>query len=383
MACRGRDRFGRLSRGYESYAGDDEEAEFDPIRRKYDMQLNQRNDMEEMSWQIAKLRVQVLQMQASTMGKASKNARVPIEDSFDAPHWCRANFDRLELPEFDGSPYTFSEWLDTLERVFVRHDVSDERKVKLVSKCLKDRIYDWWDDLQVTRQRKGKGKIRDWDDMKKKLKEKYFPWISTPTLLVTKQQSGIVSSPKQQVSNCLGSGKLLPAVTPQRHMYEAGSRPGQPFHKYSQACSLPSFGTKKTFVSGQQGRAENGMFSALNQLADGMLKAANQSHSSAFNGFKCGDPSSKPLDWRKARENRTLLSGELLSAEPVCNQPTLDDIHFEDQEECNGDLLEDKMEHNSEYDKVPIFDHYDDEDALVANGDYFRNASFTSFTCTL
>ena len=252
-------------------------AEFDPIGRKYEVHQNQRNDMEEMSRQIANLRVQVLQMQASTMGKASKNARVPIEDSFDAPHWCRANFDRLELPEFDGSPYTFSEWLDTLERVFVRHDVSDERKVKLVSKCLKGRIYDWWDDLQVTRQRKGKGKIRDWDDMKKKLKEKYFPWISTPTLLVTKQQSGIVSSPKQQVSNCLGSGKLLPAVTPQKHMYEAGSRPGQPFHKYSKADSLPNVGTTNAFGCGQKGKAENGLVATQNQLVENVLGVENQS----------------------------------------------------------------------------------------------------------
>ena len=141
MANRDRGRVRRGSRDYEVYVG--EEADFNPYTgRTRNVNLNQRNDMEEMSRQIANLRVQVLQMQASTMGKASKNARVPIEDSFDAPHWCRANFDRLELPEFDGSPYTFSEWLDTLERVFVRHDVSDERKVKLVSKCLKGRISD-------------------------------------------------------------------------------------------------------------------------------------------------------------------------------------------------------------------------------------------------
>ena len=151
------------------------------------------------------------------MGKASRNARVPIENSFDAPHWCRANSNRLELPMFDGSPNAFTEWLDTLERVFRCHYVSDARKVKLVSKCFNGRVFDQWNDLQVTRQRKGKGKIRHWDTMKKKLNEKYFPLTCASPLLVTKQQNTIVSSPKQQASSCLGSGKLFPAVTAHKH----------------------------------------------------------------------------------------------------------------------------------------------------------------------
>ena len=102
--------------------------------------------------------------------------------------------------------------------------------MKLVSKCLKGRIYDWWDDLQVTRQRKGKGKIGDWDAMKKKLNEKYFPLT------------------------CASHKGFVTAVTIQKQTYGAGPRSGQPFHKYSQACSLPSFGTKKAFVSGQQSK---------------------------------------------------------------------------------------------------------------------------------
>ena len=187
--------------------------------------------------------------------------------------------------------------MNTLERVFVCHDVSEERKLKLVCKCLKGRISDWWDDLLVIRQRRGKGKLRDWDNMKKKLKQHYLPSTCPPT-----EQSRIVSSSKQQISNCDGSGQLFPAVTVKKHKYDTDSRSGQPFHTYSKACSLPNVGTTNIFGCGQKGRAENGLVAAQNQFTESVLEAANQSQSGAFNGFKCGDPCSKPLVGEKPWE---------------------------------------------------------------------------------
>ena len=45
----------------------------------------------------------------------------------------------MELPEFHGSlnPNEFIGWLNALERVFDYYEVSDEKKVKLVSIRLK------------------------------------------------------------------------------------------------------------------------------------------------------------------------------------------------------------------------------------------------------
>ena len=49
---------------------------------------------------------------------------------------------------------------------------------------------------------------------------------------------------------------------------------------------MPSVGKKKSCVSGQQNKTANDIVSIKNQLANGVLKTANQSQSGTFNDSK-------------------------------------------------------------------------------------------------
>jgi hypothetical protein len=54
-------------------------------------------------------------------------------------------------------------------------DVDEEKKVKHVVTILKGHITLWWDELQANRRSKGKQKIKSWDRMVAKLKDKFIP----------------------------------------------------------------------------------------------------------------------------------------------------------------------------------------------------------------
>ncbi|XP_065620600.1 uncharacterized protein LOC136063732 [Quercus suber] len=91
---------------------------------------------------------------------------------------------KVEIPEFQGSlkPEDFVDWLNTVERVFDYYEVIDEKKVKLVAIRLKGRASAWWEQLQISRQRSGKVKIKSWEKMKKKLREQFLPFNYTQSL---------------------------------------------------------------------------------------------------------------------------------------------------------------------------------------------------------
>ena len=72
-------------------------------------------------------------------------------------------------------PDSFLDWLRTVERVFDYKDVPDEKKVKLVALKLRKYASIWWANLVAKRARKGKAKIRSWDQMRDKLKDKFLP----------------------------------------------------------------------------------------------------------------------------------------------------------------------------------------------------------------
>ena len=103
-----------------------------------------------------------------------------FENSFGVPQRCWGVGKRhenkwehnikVELPEFHRTLNSdeFVDWLNALERVFDYYELSDEKNVKLVSIRLKGQASARWEQLQTSRQRKGKGKIRDWEKMKKK-----------------------------------------------------------------------------------------------------------------------------------------------------------------------------------------------------------------------
>jgi len=82
-----------------------------------------------------------------------------------------------DIPEFEGQldPDSFLDWLRTVERVFDYKDVPDEKKVKLVALKLRKYASIWWANLVAKRARKDKAKIRSWEQMGDKLKDKFLP----------------------------------------------------------------------------------------------------------------------------------------------------------------------------------------------------------------
>jgi hypothetical protein len=62
-----------------------------------------------------------------------------------------------------------------MDKYFDYEEVDDEKKVKHVVTRLKGHATLWWDELQADRRSKGKQKIKSWDRMVAKLKDKFIP----------------------------------------------------------------------------------------------------------------------------------------------------------------------------------------------------------------
>jgi len=96
------------------------------------------------------------------------------------PFWPRGgnnlNF-KVDIPEFKGQldPDLFLDWLQTVEWVFDYKDVPDAKKAKLVALKLRKYASIWCTNVVAERARKGKVKIRSWDQMRDKLKDKFLP----------------------------------------------------------------------------------------------------------------------------------------------------------------------------------------------------------------
>jgi len=84
---------------------------------------------------------------------------------------------KVEIPEFDGefNPEEFLEWLHTVERIFKYQEVPENKKMKLVALRLTKYASLWWTNLCAKRVRDQKKKIRSWEKMKAKLKDRFLP----------------------------------------------------------------------------------------------------------------------------------------------------------------------------------------------------------------
>jgi hypothetical protein len=62
-----------------------------------------------------------------------------------------------------------------LDKYFDYEDIDDEKKLKHVVTGLKGHETLWWYELQDDKRRKSKTKIKNWDRMVAKLKDKFIP----------------------------------------------------------------------------------------------------------------------------------------------------------------------------------------------------------------
>jgi hypothetical protein len=85
--------------------------------------------------------------------------------------------EKMEVPMYEGNldVEELLDWIRALDKYFDYEEIEDENKVKHVVTRLKGHATLWWDELQAERRHKGKKKIKNWDRMVAKLKDKFIP----------------------------------------------------------------------------------------------------------------------------------------------------------------------------------------------------------------
>jgi hypothetical protein len=84
---------------------------------------------------------------------------------------------RIEVPMYEGNLEVeeLLDWVHSMEKYFNYEDIEEDKMVKHVVKRLKGHAALWWDELQAEHRSNGKQKIKNWDRMVAKLKEKFIP----------------------------------------------------------------------------------------------------------------------------------------------------------------------------------------------------------------
>jgi hypothetical protein len=85
--------------------------------------------------------------------------------------------ERIEVPMYEGNLEVeeFLDWIRAMDKHFDYEDIEEEKMVKHAVMRLKGHTTLWWDELQAKRKRNGKKKIKIWDRMVAKMKDKFIP----------------------------------------------------------------------------------------------------------------------------------------------------------------------------------------------------------------
>jgi hypothetical protein len=84
---------------------------------------------------------------------------------------------KMDIPVYEENMDSeeLLDWIRALDTYFDYEDVEEDKRVKHVVTRLKGHASLWWDEIQADRRYKGKQKIKSWDRMIVKMKEKFIP----------------------------------------------------------------------------------------------------------------------------------------------------------------------------------------------------------------
>eukprot|EP00253_Pinus_taeda_P028343 PITA_28343 len=75
---------------------------------------------------------------------------------------------KIEIPMYEGSlnAEELMDWIRSIDQYFDYEEIEENKRLKFAVTRLKGHAAIWWDELQTSRTRKGKSKIKQWDKMK-------------------------------------------------------------------------------------------------------------------------------------------------------------------------------------------------------------------------
>jgi hypothetical protein len=84
---------------------------------------------------------------------------------------------KMDIPVYEGNldVEELLDWIRALETYLDYEYIEEDKKVRHAITRLKGHAALWWDELQADRRCKGKQKIKSWDRMIAKMKEKFIP----------------------------------------------------------------------------------------------------------------------------------------------------------------------------------------------------------------
>ena len=85
---------------------------------------------------------------------------------------------KLDIPEFHGSsqPEELLDWFVTVDELLEFKEVPVNKQVPLVTTRFRCHAASWWNQLKLSRSRRGKDKITAWDKLKKHMRKTFIPY---------------------------------------------------------------------------------------------------------------------------------------------------------------------------------------------------------------
>jgi len=84
---------------------------------------------------------------------------------------------KIQIPSFKGKsdPEAYLEWEMKIEQLFVCHNYTEQKKLKVAAMEFTDYALIWWNQLQKERARYGDPLVNTWEEMKRVMRRRFVP----------------------------------------------------------------------------------------------------------------------------------------------------------------------------------------------------------------